>query len=316
MKLAVLVPFLSLLRRLRPEPPSESVPMPLIVGAPRSGTTLLRLMLDAHRELAIPPETGFLIPALYMAGAGVTLRRSFFNLVTQYPPRAVGWQDFGIPADEFWHALARLEPFSVSAGLRCFYQLYAARFGKSRWGDKTPAYGGHMVAIEQGLPEAHFIHIIRDGRDVALSLRQVWFSPGQDMRLLAKTWRRDVSVTRAQGRRCAHYLEVRYEALVRNPVAVLSQICAFLSLEYEPQMATYYQRAPERLAEHQARVRSDGRVIVTRDQRRAQQRLTTCPPDPSRIYHWKRTMPREEREQFEKVAGPLLAELGYEVALD
>jgi hypothetical protein len=81
-------------------------------------------------------------------------------------------------------------------------------------------------------------------------------------------------------------------------------------------MATYYQRAPERLAEHQARVRSDGRIIVSREQRRAQQRLTTYPPDPSRIGHWKHAMPREERAQFEKVAGPLLAELGYEVGVD
>jgi len=61
--------------------------------------------------------------------------------------------------------LQKITPFHVDAAIRCFYRLYAAQLGKERWGDKTPSYGRHMRAIEQVLPEACFIHIIRDGRD-------------------------------------------------------------------------------------------------------------------------------------------------------
>src|SRR5262245_38828142 len=113
--------------------PNLSKPMPIIVGAPRSGTTLLRLMLDAHSTLAIPPETGFL-----PIGFGKTgdLRRSYFEKVTQYPVDAPAWDDFGLTKDEFWFALRGIEPFQIEDGIRCFYRLYARRLGKSRWGDK------------------------------------------------------------------------------------------------------------------------------------------------------------------------------------
>lgn len=300
-----------------PHPPPAAAPaappMPIIVGAARSGTTLLRLMLDAHPHVAIPPETGFLTPVLSLRGPGAALRHTFFHVLTHYPPEASAWHDFGLPAADFWRELSAIEPFTTAAGLRCFYRAYADRFGKPRWGDKTPVYGQHMRAIEQLLPEAHFIHLIRDGRDVALSLRPLWFSPSQDIAALARAWRRQVSTARAQGQRCRHYLEVRYEALVADPPAVLRQVCAFCGLDYHPQMEHYYQRAPERLREHQSRVRANGTVLVTQAQRHAQQQLTTHPPNPRRILAWKQAMPRDEQRQFERAAGPLLEALGYEV---
>lgn len=151
---------------LRAQPESQDVrrlPAPFIVGSPRSGTTLLRFMLDAHPELAIPPETGFIVPVSRLPWRSNTLRHAFFQIVTRYPIEAPGWADFGLNTTDFWEALLQIEPFTVSAGLRCFYQTYAARFSKPRWGDKTPEYGRHLKYIEQILPEAHFIHLIRDG---------------------------------------------------------------------------------------------------------------------------------------------------------
>jgi Sulfotransferase family len=86
------------------------VPMPFVIGAPRSGTTLLRFMLDAHPELAIPPETGFLALGDHLDAAltsGEERRRAFFALVTSFPPDAPGWRDFGIAEDRFWAACDR-----------------------------------------------------------------------------------------------------------------------------------------------------------------------------------------------------------------
>ena len=112
--------------------------MPIVVGVPRSGTTLLRLILDAHPELAIPPETGFL-PALAGPGAPGDAR-TFLELLVGYPPEAPGWADFGLDEGRLLEEVGRLRPFSVADAVRCFYRAYAARHGKDRWGDKTPGY--------------------------------------------------------------------------------------------------------------------------------------------------------------------------------
>ena len=166
----------------------SQVPMPIIVGAPRSGTTLLRLMLDSHPDMAIPPETGFLFAALVLKKGHDMTVEQLVNTITQYPENAPNWSDFQIPVEDLVRRLKTINPFDLVEGVRCFYQLYAQRFGKSRWGDKTPDYSLQIQAIGEMLPEAHFIHIIRDGRDAALSLRSTWFTPSRDMRVLAQYW--------------------------------------------------------------------------------------------------------------------------------
>lgn len=297
---------------ISPLPDPRRPPMPFIVGAPRSGTTLLRFMLDAHSDLAIPPETGFLIPCAQLHTQREGLEEGLVQTIVNFPVDAPAWEDFRISEADFRAKIRQIRPLTVAAGVRAFYELYAARFGKPRWGDKTPLYCLHLDVIEKLLPEAHFLHIIRDGRDAALSLRNLWFSPGNDIATLAAYWRRAVSTARAQGAGCRHYMEVRYEDVVLRTEEVLRQICSFLELTYEPAMLRYFERSPERLQEHQERTRTDGQVIVTKDQRLGQQRQTMQPPDASRIFAWKQGMSREEQSQFADIAGDLLRELGYE----
>ncbi len=295
---------------LLPEP--RRLPMPFIVGAPRSGTTLLRFMLDSHSELAIPPETGFVIPCSQLTSRGTDLERDLVETIGNFPPEAPAWQDFGIPIDALRDKIRQTRPLTVAGGVRAFYEIYAARFGKRRWGDKTPLYCLHLADIEKLLPEAHFVHLIRDGRDASLSLRNLWFSPGNDIATLARYWRRAVSTARSQGAGCHHYLEVRYEDVVLRTEDTLLRICRFLDLPYDPAMLRYFERTPQRLQEHRERTRTDGRVVVTRNQRWRQQRQTTQPPDASRIGGWKQAMSPEEQLQFASIAGDLLRQLGYE----
>jgi hypothetical protein len=269
-------------------------------------------MLDSHPQLAIPPETGFLPRALVsLFGNDERQRQSFGEALINFPPQAPGWQDFGIEPDAFMSELRTITPFHVDEAIRCFYRMYAARFGKERWGDKTPTYGRHMRAIEQVLPEACFIHIIRDGRDVALSLREQWFAPGKDMTTLARQWRRDICATRRQSLGCRHYMELRYESLVLDPETCLRDICDFIEIDYDPAMKDYHRRAPTRLLEQQTRTLASGTVLVTQHERLAQQRLTMCPPDPSRIFRWRKAMLASERAEYEAVAGGLLGALDY-----
>ena len=286
-------------------------PMPIIVGAPRSGTTLLRFMLDSHPEVAIPPETGFLVIDPTLSAEPEVLRSSFLEWVTGYPPDAPTWADFGIPAERLGQALLDLEPFRVADGFRLFYRMYAERFGKPRYGDKTPLYCRHLPEVRHLLPEAHFIHLVRDGRDVAHSLRHLWFSEGDDMAALARQWVRDVSMARTEGASCPHYLEVRYETLVQRPAEVLTDICEFLQLRYDPAMLAYHQRTPKRLKEFGSRMRRDGSLLIDRAQRVRQQAMTMRPPDPGRIGAGQRALSGEETRQFCEIAGDLLQTLGY-----
>jgi len=288
-----------------------AAPMPVIVGSPRSGTTLLRLILDAHPDLAIPPETGFLLLGSRLSGRGGAARDGFFDAVTSYPSEAPAWADFHIPAGEFRDRLTELRPFSAAEGFRLFYRMYAERFGKTRWGDKTPIYCRHLRALQKLLPEAHFIHVIRDGRDAALSLREQWFSPGPDITAQARYWRENVLTARRQGRFCRHYVEVRYEELVREPEPLVRRLCSVLRLDFHPGMLRYYERAAERLREHETRRRPDGSVLVTHERRLEQQSATTMAPDATRIGRWRHALSSEECRRFGEVAGDALRQFGY-----
>ncbi len=295
---------------MNPQAPCH--PAPFIVGAPRSGTTLLRFMLDAHPALAIPPETGFIPAVLELNGSGDALRDCFFETVTGFPPGMSAWADFKVGHDELLEALQAIEPFRVDEGVRCFYRLYAARFGKTLWGDKTPFYSHSMAAIARLLPEARFIHLVRDGRDVALSLRKTWFAPGQDMASLAKVWLQHVGAARVFAASAPHRcLEIRYESLIGDAERELCRLCEFLELPFAAGMLTYHERVEARLQEHEERRREDGTLIVTKEQRLQQQFMTRRPPARERIGRWRETMTADECRDFQRIAGELLEQLGY-----
>jgi Sulfotransferase family len=282
-------------------------PAPFIVGVGRSGTTLLRLMLDAHPELCIPPETGFIPAAMKSLCDAADPRHDFAKVISEFET----WPDFNLSPQRLYDAL-KFEPSELPAWIRAFYRLYAARFAKTRWGDKTPVYSRHMTQIETILPEARFIHLIRDGRDVALSVRPLWFAPGKDIESLARDWKRRIEETRELSRNCAHYLEIHYEALVTRPEAELRKICAFIHLDYHPQMLEYFKKARHRLDEIKPRYRPDKTLLISKEERLFNQRFTSSPPDRSRIFRWKNEMSKEEQREFETEAGDLLQDLGYE----
>ena len=269
-------------------------------------------MLDAHPALAIPPETAFFSHDMNKDPSAVD-RRTFFDTIMGFPPDAPAWPDFHIAPERLWAKLEEIEPFTLAAGHRAFYQLYAARFGKSRWGDKTPVHCLYMDRIEAVLPEAYFIHIVRDGRDVCLSLRRMWFSPGWEVETQARYWCDFVSAARSHGARSRHYLEARYEDLVTDPAAVLRRICELIELPFVDSMLRYYERTPDRLQEHQGRLRADGSVLLSKERRLRQQEATRQPLDRGRVLAWKSAMDPDERRRYEAVAGSLLAEFGYEV---
>jgi hypothetical protein len=280
-------------------------PMPVIVGVPRSGTTLLRMMIDAHPLVSIPPETGFL-PALAELGPGGDSARAW-QIITGFHT----WPDFHLDPQTLRASIDRISPCSPADAARVFYRLYAERFGKPRWGDKTPTYGTEIGRIASLLPEARFIHLIRDGRDVMLSVRGLWFRPGDTVEACAEDWMTRLARTRELGAQVPYYLEIRYEALVAHAEKTLREVCGFLELTFDASMLTYHTGAGTRLEEHQARYADDGRLIVSKAERVRNQRFVMEPPRRDRIDRWQSELTQAELNRFDAVAGEWLDRLGY-----
>jgi hypothetical protein len=294
-------------------PAQESVqrsPLPVVVGCPRSGTSLLAVMLDSHPDVAVPPETSFIGAVATLQGSNEVVRRSFFDIVTADRIAISNWSDFGLDKDQFWRRLEAIEPFTVSAGLRAFYAMYAEGERKPRYGDKTPGYVFMMPQIAALLPEAHFIHLIRDPGDTALSWRKTWFAPSQDLRVLGEEWRKHVEAGRRAAKLVRRYVEVRFEELVLHPERELKRLCGYLSLPWDPVMLDYGARGAARVERLQGRRHARGPMIPREERTRIHANLTRA-PDAARLDVWRREMTGAERSVLEDAAGPLVRELGY-----
>lgn len=289
--------------RSEPGPGAEhEPPFPFIVGSGRSGTTLMRAMLDSHPEVAVPPETYFITELLP--------RVSRYEQDTSFATRVflrdiLGNQWFRrweLPADGVRQTLLTEPPTDYSDAIRSVYRLFARAHGKARYADKTPVYVNDVHTLAGLFPEARFVHVIRDGRDVAAS-----FIDQEEMRPngvaeAALLWRQRVSAGRSAGAPLGpkRYLEVRYEDLVGDTEAALRSLCAFVDLEYDSAMLTYPERAGD---------------LVARDGGPRQHRGVFMQPQVG-LRDWRAELSSAAVEVFELVAGDLLSELGYERSTD
>jgi hypothetical protein len=264
-----------------------------VVGCGRSGTTLLRLMLDAHPDLAIPPESHFLSRFghsldRYAAPGGMDAERLAEDIL-----RTKNFRAWGVPEEDVLGRVRALAAPSFADVVDAVYTAYAAPRRASRWGDKTPRYVLDIPLFDRLFPSSRFVHIIRDGRDVAMSLRSVRFGPNDPMEA-AGFWERRVRAGMRGGRALGgRYHEVRYEALVAHPERELRAICASIDLPWDAAMLDYPQRVSAALPEQ------------------SQHRHEDRPPTAG-LRDWRTQMPPADIAAFEAVAGGLLDELGYE----
>jgi hypothetical protein len=284
------------------EPATATRPVfPFLVGSGRSGTTLLRAMFDSHPDLAIPDEVSFI----------VRLSRPHYAHRYGWPRefRAEPCADlllangslrrWGLDPDEVRSALLHPPAGSFADAVRRLYQLWAERQGKPRYGDKTPTHVLYLRRLARTFPEARFVHLIRDGRDVALSYLDAGWGPST-VDDAAIEWRRRVAAGRRAGRRLGpeRYEEVRYEDLIADPESAVTRLCRFVDLPWDERMLRYRERADE--------------VIGATRFPEAHQRLRL--PPTAGLRDWRHQMDPADVARFEAIAGSLLKELGYEVA--
>lgn len=266
-----------------------------IVGAQRSGTTMLRLMLNRNSRLCVPFESVF-IPAFFHRLEEFGDLSCHSNLERLLD---------GI-ADDPWVVKGNLMPDRNAVLARdakdypglidAIFAALAARQGKCRWGDKTPGYVIDIDILWTLFPGCRIIHLVRDGRDVALSLRNVsWGS--RNILKTAADWRWKVMLGRKMGRMIPdNYLEVHYEDLVSDPVTSLQRICAFIGdTDFEPGMLHYHETAGSEMPASSLRWHAS----------------SISAPDTGKVQQWQQHLSVEDQVLFEEVAGDALALFGY-----
>jgi hypothetical protein len=258
-----------------------------IIGCARTGTTLLRRLLNAHSELAIPLESLFILD--YLKSSGVRAFPELLKMLVGEPEIREWGISPGIPDLE---ACA-----SVPDAIGALHRLYAMKHHKNRWGQKTPRLIRELPLILSAFPEAVFIHIVRDPRAVANSLIQSEAHRSSAYHA-ARRWMRDVSAgldfERAHPERV---LRMAYEVLVSSQERSLRAITAFLGVPYEPGMlqdsggdisgeySRFYARMHSHLGESVTQAFSS---------------------------KWRGQLSTNEVHVVESICSPLMEELGYE----
>ncbi|WP_062344949.1 sulfotransferase family protein [Herbidospora yilanensis] len=210
-----------------------------VIGCPRSGTTMLQLMLHSHPRIAVPPETRFMIQAYHARRRHGDMRRP------DNRRRLAEWvaggkdtkfRELGLDRVEYVdHAVAA--PGSLGSVLGTVFRDYAARFGKPRWGDKRPSYFKHVGMLLRLFPDAQFIHLVRDGRDCVASLMEMpWYK--LDVYHAIANWAEAIDFGRHHAAHlpAGSYYELRYEDLTADPESSLKRLCGFIGEDYDPAM--------------------------------------------------------------------------------
>ena len=264
-----------------------------IVGSARSGTTLLRLMLDAHPDVSVPPEAR-IITALWKGREEVEVDE-FLRDMEAHKSKSEVFRGWGLDPAAVREQLGHGGQARYSDLIEACYLAYAGARGKRRWGVKTPGFVERIPFISGLFPQARFIHLIRDGRDVALSYSGVPFGP-KTVAKAARLWSRRVSAGRRYGADLgpARYLEMRYEEFVSDDATQLKRLCDFLDLPFDEAMLNPSRQASTINPKHVE-----------------QNRFVTERPRTG-VRSWQSEMPDKHIEVFEAVAGSLLSELGYE----
>lgn len=229
-----------------------------VLGNPRSGTTLLRLLLNAHSEIFIPPECGF---AVWLSNKYNNWEKKDTNgkkidlfLNDLYATKK--FETWNLPPDKLKKYISHKQPDSYSNLVSTIYFFYAVthQIHKKIWGDKNNFYIQHVPDILSLYPNAKFIMIIRDGRDVASSYLKLSkkkmdskYAPNlpTDINDISREWLSNNNKIISELNLIRESLVIKYEDLASSPISTLHTICDFLHVHFEKDMLNYYMEATD-----------------------------------------------------------------------
>lgn len=255
------------------------------------------LIFDSHPQLAVAHEAHF-VAALAIKNPHLITKSGFDR--TRFLEGLEANSNFrrlAVPRSDLEKQLQANDVRDYAGGVRAVFEVYARLRGKTLYGDKTPGYVNHLGLLGGLFPEAKFVHIIRDGRDVTLSYLD---RPEWGPRTIAEGafyWRARVQRGRKEGALIGQtsYFEARYESLIEDPERTVSAVCQFLGIEFVPEMLRYHERA----------------VPVESLTRDPQAYESSAAPLTAGLRDWRTQMAAADAALFDAIAGGLLQELGY-----
>jgi len=282
-----------------------------IIGNPRSGTTLLRLMLTCHRNIVIPPECGFAVwwYQKYRNWNSESAKQNLDAFLDDL---------FGSKKIETWNlnrellreTLSEKEPESYSDLVSLIYEKFAMQQKETfkRWGDKNNYYLNHIETIFELFSDVQFIHIVRDGRDIACSYKKLAVSKFDskyapqlptEISEIAREWINNLKKIRKSFQTIGwdKVIEIRYEDLVTESEKTLRNICSFLNEEYDPSMSDFYLLNMEKELEPRELMQWKGKTLEK--------------PTRSEVEKYQIELTLPEIKEFEIIAEELLAHYRY-----
>lgn len=276
--------------------PESDVSVFFIVGCPRSGTTLLRRMLNAHPDVAVAPETFFMRHFWEQRDAygdlseAAVLDRLIDNLVA-----TPAFESMGLNAEAIRDAVHRAG-HRWSKVFLVLLRRFAERRDAQFVGEKTPNHVLFLPTLCRWYPDARFVHLVRDPRAVSNSWRTVPWSSGYRWRD-AEVWDEFVRAGRRAEGVGERVHSLHFEALVRSPEEELRAVCDHLDLPYDGQMLAFHEQ-------------ESATVDVEREPWKER---ATNPIDPSVADRWRDELSVHAQAQVEMVAGGEMERWGYTV---
>lgn len=282
-------------------------PYLFIVGCARSGTTLVHRIVDAHPEIAITAEMHWISHYVnYFKNQNRLVTPELVSELTRHKRFA----QFEIPREQFEALLGSGEALPYPTFLNRVFGLYGKIKNKPLVGNKTSGYVRRIPALHALWPQAKFVHIIRDGRDVCLSVlnwKKAERTAGRyasweedPVSTTALWWERKVRKAREDGATLGPglYHEMHYEDLVEDPERECKRLCEFLGVPYDDAMIRF----------------AEGKTKTDLPNARKTPKKAWLPIT-SGMRNWRTEMPATDIQRFEAAAGNLLEELGYERAV-
>jgi hypothetical protein len=268
-----------------------------IIGSGRSGTTLLRMILASHSRLTIPPETWFLLPLLRRLDTDRPLSASEVEYAVRTITNHYRWPDMKLSAVEFCRRICKLTQPFLREIVEVIYREHVERDNKPRWGDKTPGYIEVVPQLGRLFPGASFIHLCRDGRDVAKSFQQQgWYGPW--LHDNTREWNEALDYRERWNHSSVtcQIFDVQYEDLVLDTERTVRKICDFLDERFESQMLTWQSQVNDLIPAREMRIHDKlNRLPVSMD-----------------VHRWRREMTTREQFVSEAFMGKRLKQAGYE----
>jgi hypothetical protein len=268
-----------------------------IVGTPRSGTTLLRLLVDSHPDIAIAPESAFLFRVTSLWDKVLSRGSNRYSIskflgMLRMLPQVRDWIPVNCNTDYVMSHCG--QEITLATVLDAVYHSYAAEKGKIVWGDKTPKNLHSIDAILSLYPEARIVIVVRDCRDVALSLSKAEFSHASYISSSIR-WQSDVEFAiKAIEKYSNNVFVLKYEDLLSAPDDSLKVLMDFCGLREEPKLL-------ERYATH------DDDVVHTKSS------LYMKPVSKNNLAKWKKSMSDSDIRDIEALAKEGLEYFDYPV---